>query len=158
MASAAPIPLLESAHGKSAAAALLSQLGQAHEQLLREMENMDRITLGPIPDARELTAARWRIGQASLRRKTLSAGILAFLADRVDARNAGTLKVLRSENQLAMSRSTAHVYGWTVQTISRDWDRYCRASRDIRMQMKANILLEKQSLYPLLERLAGRTR
>lgn len=158
MTGAAPLAYLSLPHGNSAAAALLSRLGEAHEELLREMENMDRVTLGPIFDARELTAARWRIGQASLRRRTLSASVLSFLTDRVDDRDAGALKLLQSENQREMSRSTAHVYGWTVRAISQEWNRYCQASRDIRIQMKANILLEKQLLYPLLERLAHRKR
>lgn len=128
----------------------------AHEGLIREVENMERITLGPIPSSRELTAARWRISQASLKRRTLSTGILDFLADRVDCGDVEALNILRSDNQRAMSRSAAHVYHWTIQAISQDWERYCQASRDIRMQIKTNLLLEKQSLYPILEGLASR--
>lgn len=135
---------------------LLMQLWEAHEQLIREMENLDRITLGPLPDAPVFTAARWHISQASLRRRTLSVRIADFLADRISEGDASCLEKLRSENQLAMSRSAKHIQAWTTQSIRQDWKGYCTASREIRMEMKANILLEKQTLYPILERLAGR--
>lgn len=141
---------------RSASAMLLIQLNGAHDQLLHEIENLDRLTLGPLAAPSDLGAARWRISQASLRRRTLSLRILDYLADRVDGREAAILGKLRLENQLAMSKSARHVYLWTRETICEDWKGYCTASRDIRLQMKANILLEKQTLYPILERLAAR--
>jgi hypothetical protein len=82
--------------------------------------------------------------------------MLDFLAERANPFEAAELGKLRSENQAAMSRSARHVYLWTLQAICDDWKGYCKASRDIRMQMKANILLEKQVLFPILERLAAR--
>lgn len=141
---------------RSASAMLLVQLRGAHDQLLREIENIDRIALGPLPATSDLGAARWRISQASFKRRTLTSRILDFLADRANSFESVELGKLRSENQVAMSRSARHVYLWTLQDICEDWQGYRKASRDIRMQKKANILLEKQLLYPILERLAAR--
>lgn len=156
MASAARQQFRGSFHHKSASAILLTQLKEAHEQLLVEMENFDRLTYGPLPDAAELTAARWRISQASLHRRILSSKILDFLAERADDCDAIGLRAVRSENQLAMSRSAQHVHTWSLQAIRQDWKSYCEASRNIRMHMKTNILSEKQSIYPILETLAAR--
>lgn len=143
----------DSLHG-SQSRSLLAQLRDAHEQLIREMENLDRITLGPLGDGRELTAARWQLSQASLRRRTLSARIAAFLGDQIDEGDGRCLRVLQSENQVAVSRSARHIYDWTTQSIRHDWPGYGRASREIRMHMKAHIQLEQQIICPLLERLA----
>ena len=136
--------------------ALLVQLRDAHERLLGEMEKLDRITLGPLADGSEFAAARWQLSQASLRRRTLSARVAEFLVGRIDDGDARRLKMLQSENQVAVTRSARHIRDWTTQTIRQDWIGYGMASRQIRMQMTANILLEQQMLYPILERLVDR--
>jgi hypothetical protein len=137
----------------SQAGALLLQLREAHERVAGEMEKLDRITLGPLPDGPEFTAARWQLSQASLRRRTLSARIADLLGGRIDDGDAHCLRMLQSENRIAISRSARHIQDWTTQSIRRDWIGYCMASRAIRTQMKANILLEQQILYPILRRL-----
>lgn len=135
---------------------LLVQLGSAHDQLIVEMENLDRMTLGPLPELSEITKGRWRISQASLRRRSLASRAFHFLATRVDGMDLVRVKNVQIADQEMMRRSATHVGNWTTRTICEDWDGYCKASRDIRMHMKAQVLLERQSLYPLLERLAGR--
>ncbi len=133
---------------------LLAQLRGAHDLLLREMEKLDWITAGPFPDGPGFPAARWQLSQASLRRRTLSAKIADFLCTRIDDGDSRCLKMLRSENQIAVAKSARHIQDWTTQSIRHDWIGYCMASREIRTQMKANLLLEQQMLYPILERLA----
>lgn len=135
---------------------LLVQLSGAHDQLIAEMETLDRITLGTEPELAELTAGRWRLSQTSLRRRSLASSAFDFLAGWLEEVELGRLKEVQSSDREMMRRSARHVGNWTIRTISEDWQGYCRASRDIRMHMKSHILLEKQSLYPLLERLAAR--
>jgi hypothetical protein len=132
------------------------QLAGAHDQLIVEVDNLERITLGPQPDHAEITTSRWRVSQASLRRRSLASRVFDVLAQRLDGNDLVRLREVQSADQDLMRRSAAHVGNWTMQSICRDWTGYCHASRDIRMHMKSHILLEKQSLYPMLERLAER--
>ena len=140
----------------SQSSALLVQLSSAHEQLLGEMDNLDRLTLGSQCELQMLATGRWRIGQASLRRRSLASKTFDFLAGRLDGMDLMRLREVQTADQQIMRRSAAHVGNWTTQTICQNWKGYCEASRDIRMHMKAHILLERQSLYPPLERLAER--
>jgi hypothetical protein len=135
---------------------LLVQLRGAHDGLLAQMENLDRMALDPQPELGEFTTGRWRIGQASLRRRSIASRAFDFLADRLDGEDLAQLKKVRFADQDMMRRSAAHVGNWTIEAICRDWNGYCRASHTIRAHMKSHMLYEKQWLYPLLERQAGR--
>jgi hypothetical protein len=141
---------------QSPSAVFLAQLGGAHDQLVMEMENLGRLTQGPKPDPGELTAGRWRISQASLRRRGLAARVLDFLSNRLDGADLQRVKDVQVSDQDMMRRSARHVCDWTMEAIGKDWQGYCAASHDIRAHMQAHILLERQSLYPLLEKLAAR--
>ena len=143
-------------HKHSRSWTLLVQLSGAHDQLIAEMEILDRITLGAQPELAELTAGTWRLSQTSLRRRSLASSAFDFLAGRLGEVELGRLKEVQSSDQEMMRRSARHIGSWTIRTIREDWQRYCLASREDRMHMKSHILLEKQSLYPLLERLAAR--
>jgi hypothetical protein len=138
------------------AASLLAQLSGAHDQLMVEMENLERITHVPQPESGELTAGRWRISQASLKRRSLAARIQDFLSNRLDGADLQSVKKVQLADQDMMRRSARHVGAWTMQAISKDWRGYCDASHEIRAHMKAQILLERQLLFPLLEKLAER--
>ena len=137
-------------------AVLLGQLAGAHDQLMVEMENLERITHEPQPEPGELTAGRWRISQASLQRRTLAASIHDFLANRLDGPDLQTVKKVQSADQDMMRLSARHVGAWTMQAISRNWQGYCDASKAIRSQMRSQILLERELIFPLLEKLAER--
>jgi hypothetical protein len=139
----------------SQSSALLVQLSSAHEQLLGEMDNLDRLTLGSQCELQMLATGRWRIGQASLKRRSIAAKVFDFLAEQEPGELAG-LKIVQSADQEALRRSAHHIGNWTMQAIARDWDGYCRASRDIRTHMKRHVSQEQQSFYPLLEGLAQR--
>ena len=133
---------------------LLVQLASAHDQLADEIENLDRLTNGNEPDPGEITSGRWRISQASLKRRSLACRIFDFLAERLDGADLATLKTAQAADQQMMRRSADHVGNWTIRKICSDWQGYCAASRQIRNHMKAHIQMERQSLYSLLERLA----
>jgi hypothetical protein len=134
--------------------ALLVQLSSAHDRLIAEMENLDRMTHGPRPELSEITTGRWRLGQASLRRRSLASRSFDFLAARLEGSDLMLVKKMQATDQEMMRRSASHVGNWTTRTIWEDWKGYCAASRDIRTHMRAHILAERQMLYPLLERLA----
>ena len=138
---------------QSQSGTLLVQLRGAHDGLLTEMENLDRMALGPQPGLGEITTGRWRIGQASLKRRSIASRVFDFLADRLEGEGLAQLRKVRLADQDMMRRSAAHVGNWTIEDICRDWNGYCRASRTIRAHMKSHIQFERQWLYPLLERL-----
>lgn len=135
---------------------LLVQLNGAHDQLATEMDSFERVTLGPPPALAELTNSRWRLSQASFRRRSLASTIVSYLAGRLDGDDLARLKQVQLADQQMMRRTVAHVGSWTTRTIFKDWQGYCHASRDIRSHMKSHIQLERESLYPLLEWLARR--
>lgn len=135
--------------------AMLAQLRGAHDQLATEIENLDRLTNSEKPAAHDITNGRWRISQASLKRRSLACRIFDFLAGRLDRADLATLKGVQAADREMMRRSASHVGNWTMNSISSDWQGYCAASRQIRMHMTAHIEFERQSLYPLLERLAS---
>lgn len=111
---------------------VLVQLGSAHDQLMVEIENLDRITGGERPELGEITTGRWHISQASLRRRSIVSSVFNFLASRLEGTERERLKMVQAADQQMMRRSARHVGDWTMQTISSDWRGYCRASRDIR--------------------------
>jgi len=135
---------------------LLVLLSGAHDQLIIEMENVGRITHGPQPDPAELTAGRWHISQASLKRRSLSARVHSFLSNRLDGADLQCVKRVQMADQDMMRLSARHVGEWPMQAICRNWQGYCEASHEIRAHMKAHILLERRFLYPMLEQLAAR--
>lgn len=101
----------------SAAGTFLVQLKEAHQQLLEQMINLRDMTLGPLPDDAVLADARWRIGQASLRRRSLAASIFDFLSTRVDGHDFRSLRTLRLEDQMLLRCSVQHVSTWTSASI-----------------------------------------
>jgi hypothetical protein len=137
---------------------LLVELSGAHDDLLREMENVGAVTSGPAPDSAQVAAARWRLSKASLRRRSLSARIMEFLDARVDTDDLPHLAAFKAADQMMMRRSAEHVHQWTMHGIGEDWKGYCAASRDIRALVKAHVELEQRSIYPILERLSARAK
>ena len=122
-------------------AVLLEQLSGAHDQLMVEIENIERITHGPQPESGEITVGRWRISQASLKRRTLAASIHDFLANRLDGADVESVKKVQLADQDMMRLSARHVGAWPIKAISKDWQGYCDASDAIRAHMRTQSCL-----------------
>ena len=138
----------------AAAGDLLAALRDAHADLRLEIANMDLNTQGRTPDSLAYASARWKISQASLKRRQLAAEARhVLLAAGTDADRA-VLRTLEEAEHQMMRRSREHVGRWTIARIDRDWDRYCEASRMIRWHMGAHLLFERKTLFPLLDRAA----
>ena len=138
--------------GTSASSTLLVQIREAHEDLHFAVAHIDAITRCAFPEDASFSNARWRISQASLRRRTTAARIFDFLISRShDQDNTDKLKSLQAADQQMMRRSAEHVCTWTAQSIRKNWQGYCDASRDLRTHMKSYLLAEQRTLYPLLE-------
>ena len=146
-----PLPATGSQPRENAASALmLSDLQKAHDELVAAMAVMDIVTRADVAERSQYSSARWRLSQASLRRRTLWAAIFQHLRPRVGCRDAADLDWLQTTHLEMLHNSAAHVGKWTVDRIEADWRGYCEASRAIRWKMKAAMGAEKRILYPLL--------
>jgi len=139
---------------QNSARILLVQLKGAHEELGWAIEHVDQLTSGPQPKDDAIANARWRISQASLRRRVLAVQINDFLSPRLYGQDVASLAALRHSDQQLMRHSGLHVRTWTIHSIRDAWDDYCAASRETRTLMQTHLLFERQLLCPLLERLA----
>ena len=139
---------------QASASILLVQLKEAHEDLGWAIENVEQLTGGTQPKDDVIANSRWRISQASLRRRVLAVQINDFLAARLHGQDLVRLAALRQSDQELVRHSGAHTRAWTIHSIRDSWAGYCAASRDIRKLMNAHLLLERQLLYPMLEGLA----
>ena len=144
-----PVPQDRASH--QTAASLLAELGQAHEALLDAMGELERITLGPVPDGQQFTTVRWRLSRASLTRRMLWTRILGYLLPRVGEAAADDLRRLQDADIDLLRTSIRHVSQWTTEQALADWRGYCQASLTMRGRMVAGIEAEKRILYPMLE-------
>lgn len=129
---------------------LLMDLHRAHEDVLGGMEELGRLTRDSLPDDQALSSARWKLSQASMRRRLLWARILGHLAPVVDRdANDDLLRLQKLDIEL-LGASTDHIKKWTIDAIIADWPGYCLASRHMRWKMIARMEEEKRVLYPLL--------
>ena len=154
MASAAQFRIDQNPAGLPASGALLLKLQEANRKLLEEIANIEAMTNGPMPDDGVIANARWRISQASLRRRNVAASIHDYLSTRLEGPEFRSLRTLRLEDQFLLRRSAEHVSAWTSPSIAKDWAGYGKASRDIRRHMSAYMRAERSFIYPLLEQLA----
>ena len=106
---------------QSSAWILLVQLREAHEDLGWAIETIERLTLEPQPSDDALASARWRISQASLRRRTLAAQIGDFLAARLHGQDLQRLGALRQSDQELLRHSGLHIRTWTIHSVRHRW-------------------------------------
>lgn len=137
-------------HDQAGSGSLLFDLYRAHEDVLGGMEALGRLTRDPSPDEQSIGIARWKLSQASMRRRLLWARILTHLTPCADAAAKEELLRLQKLDIELLGASTAHIGTWTTDAIVRDWPGYCAASREMRWKMIARMEEEKRVLYPLL--------
>ena len=132
----------------------LAELRDAHRQLLTEIANMKALTEEPQPDANRLATARWRISQASLRRRCISARIRDALLPGVSAEDRASLKSLQEADLELHRRARTHVSTWTTEKdkFKRAWQGYCEAAQLMLWHIDAYIALEQRMFYPIIER------
>ena len=132
---------------------MLAELREAHRQLHIEVANMEAITRGPQPDADRLAKARWRISQASLRRRLLSARIRDALLPVVSVEDRVLLNSIQKADLALHSKSRAHVSTWTTERdrFEQDWQGYCKAAQLMLSHTRAHITLEQRILCPIID-------
>ena len=141
----------ESAH---VAKTLLTQLREAHRELMRQISAMEKLTSAEAVDPVECAGQRWRLSQASLTRRLLAARICDYFLRRMDPAESVELKALVEADQALLRASSAHLGRWSAGALHADWSAFCRDSRDMLARTQRHIAREQQVLYPQLERLA----
>lgn len=136
----------------SVGAQLLTQLKQAHDALLTELDAMDEVHAERTPDFNHYTTVRWRLTKASRARRTIIEQAVTKLRERASPADLAVLTKLRAEDIEAVRRSSEHVYRWTAEAVRQEWASYRQASATVRASMRARIRLEQESLIPLLAR------
>ena len=133
----------------------LSQLKEAHADLLSAIEHLERLTRGTVPTERVLVRTRWEVSKASLARRQLWGRIHAHLSAVVDQDGATQLRYLQDIEIRLMRATTRHIARWTNEAVLKDWSGYRLASAEMRSKLTDAIGGEKRILYPILERFAG---
>jgi hypothetical protein len=129
----------------------LNELKQAHADLLGSIDELARLTQGPVPDKQQLIEVRWAVSAASLARRLLWGRILAILSRRTPPSVARDLQALQEIDIKLIRASVNHVGRWTADAVIQDWPGYCRASEHMREMMIEAVAAEKRLLYPILE-------
>lgn len=140
----------EEGRGDMTSSLMLSELQKVHDNLRSAMAEMDAVTREPVAERGRLSVARWRLSQASLKRRTLWRRVFQHMLPRVGANETAVLQALQSANLESLRNSSAHVGNWTIGTIEADWSGYCNASRAIRLEMSACMDAEERLIFGLL--------
>jgi hypothetical protein len=129
---------------------LLAEYEKNHADLLNAMAVMASAADAPVADRHLYSNARWRLSQASLKRRMLWGRIYRHLAPRAGPHDAAALDRIQATDVALQQQSAAHVGKWTTDAIEADWAGYCDASRTIRWKMNAHMDAERRVVYPLL--------
>jgi hypothetical protein len=132
--------------------ALLAELTAAHSALLERIAELGAITAQAAPARLEYTAARMRLSQASIDRRSALNRALRHLGEQADDATALVLARVREADGELIAHSVAHLGKWTAESISGDWRGYCDASRAMRDHMARTVRAEAELLKPLLAR------
>jgi hypothetical protein len=131
---------------------MLTELHQAHEQLLAALSDLEALTSVPQPDSTALSGVRWKLSRASSQRRRLVEQACAALIECASPAETEGVRALRQGIGELQSASSRHVGTWTLARVIEDWDGYRAASEEMRGRMRERIATEKRVLYPLLQR------
>lgn len=134
---------------------MLESLKSAHANLSKAVDELQQLTKGPCPNRGAFVDVRWKLSKASLDRRLLWGRIHLYLSRRLSPATEQVLRELQEKDIKLLRTSSAHVAKWTPEAIIKDWAAYCRASETMTSRMLDEMRGEKQSLYPILEDLAG---
>ena len=130
---------------------LLNELRSAHRRLIAEMAAMDRLTSDDAADTSSCASARWRLGQASLQRRLITARTCDYFIHRLDTTRCDQLKRLILADQALLRESSAHLGRWSTSALQEDWAGFRRDSHDLHRKKHGQIAAEQKLLYPMLQ-------
>ncbi|GGB40517.1 hypothetical protein GCM10011380_32500 [Sphingomonas metalli] len=132
---------------------MLQHLRALHVEILRRLDQLDRLTQQAEPPIAELPAARLALSRASRARTLFIEQNLPEIIGSAPPSRLVRIRALQHDTALQMDRSANHVSTWSLQAIASDWPAYRRASAEIRDAMRLRIKEEAALLYPILSAL-----
>lgn len=129
---------------------LLQKLKAAHLELQSCLAEMEALTMGLAVSRRVYSSARFRISNASFRRRATFNVVCDKLSQVATAEEASVICQLREADLALVKRSAQHVREWSAERIEADWRQYCKASRSIRSAMAQELRSVEQHLFPIL--------
>jgi hypothetical protein len=131
---------------------LFQKLKAAHVELRTCLDEVEALTTGPLASRPVYCSARFRISNASLKRRATFNFVCNKLSQSATAGEADTIARLRSDDLALIKRSAQHVRDWPAEQIDADWRGYCRASQFIRDLMARELRAVEETLFPILMR------
>lgn len=140
--------------GETRPRAVLIALAEAHDELRRELANMEQLQTGPAPTAERWAHARWKLSRASRQRRTVAEQAYPLALAQASAGERVRIARLQAQDPVMLSTSREHIARWTPDQIAADWLGYCAASRLLRRSMADRVTAEQDILIPILTRLS----
>lgn len=128
----------------------LQTLMVAHAELRTCLAEMEQLTLLPSASRSDFATARFRISNASLKRRAPFKAACEELIQTATAEAAKVIADLRLADSVWIKLSARHVRDWPAEAIEADWSGYCKASRAIRRHIANELDHVEQRLHPLL--------
>jgi hypothetical protein len=132
-------------------AALMAELEAAHAALLERIVELGQVTDAPQPSRLEITAARMRLSQSSIERRSILNRALRHLAARGDEAATRAVEKVREADGELIAHSVTHLGKWTAEAVAQDWTGYCAASKSMREHMAETVRAEAETLRPHLK-------
>ena len=131
---------------------LLSEVEKVYGHLIDCLTEMSEVTSGPLPDSFRYTRARYRISNASLKRRQLFDRLCTHLAPQLSAGDAARLRTLRQKDRAYLHHSASYVTKWTPGAVFGSWRRYSEEAKDIQRHLHEVAEEQLRVLTPLLMR------
>ena len=131
---------------------LLSVVEKVYGHLMECLTEMREVTSGPVAEHFRYTRARYRISNASLKRRQLFDRICTELEPRLSGADSARLRALRQKDRAYLHHSANYVTKWTPDAVFADWRSYSEEAKDIQRHMEEVAEEQLRVLTPLLMR------
>jgi len=131
---------------------LLSEVERVYQYLTDCLTEIREVTSGPVPDPFRYTRARYRISNASLRRRQLFDRLCTHLKPRLSTADAARLGTLQQQDREYLRHSARYVTKWTPKEVFASWPSYAADAKDIQRHLEEVVDEQLRVLTPLLIR------
>ena len=108
---------------------LLSEVEKVYGNVIDCLDEMRQVTNGPVPERLRYTRARYRISNASLKRRQLFDSICTRLGPVLPSGDGARLRALRDKDREYLRHSAGYVTRWTPTAVFEDWESYSREAK-----------------------------
>lgn len=129
---------------------MLDELLRLHEEILAQLEAMDRHTAELAPPMDRLPATRQALTRASRARTILLEQHYDRLISVAPVTQRAAIEALRDEGRSNLTVSTQHIGSWPIKEVIGRWSDYCAASNRMRTAMRKRLADEARVVLPLL--------